>query len=117
MALKYAVRINGLDSLIMTKLDVLDSVEEIKVCASYRHEGETIKDFPSGASALSECEPVYETLPGWMTPTNGIKEFDKLPRNAKLYVKKIEELSGAPVIMVSVGKERKEIIIRKNPFE
>ena len=59
---------------------------------------------------------MYETFPGWETPTKGVKDFDKLPQNAKLYVKKIEELSGAPVIMVSVGKERKEVIVIKNPF-
>ena len=117
VALRYAVRINGLEGLIMTKLDVLDNVKEIKVCTSYKHEGKTINDFPSETSILSECEPVYETFPGWMTQTQGVKDFDKLPQNAKLYVKKIEELSGAPVIMVSVGKERKKIITIKNPFE
>jgi adenylosuccinate synthase len=109
---RYAVMLNGLDALALTKLDVLDEFEEIKICTAYTHRGETIEDVPYGANVLAECEPVYETLPGWQTATSGITEFDELPDNAKAYVQRIEELVKAPVAMISTGPERTETIIR-----
>lgn len=112
VVVRYSVMLNGLDALVLTKLDVLDEFDEIKICTSYNHRGSVTEDVPYGASALAECEPVYETLPGWKTDTSGITEFDKLPEKAKDYINRIEELVGAPVAVISTGPERTETIIR-----
>ena len=112
VVVRYAVMLNGLDGLALTKLDVLDQFEEIKICSAYRRRDETIEDVTYGASVLAECEPVYETLAGWKTATSGITEFDSLPENAKAYVRRIEEMVKAPVAMISTGPERTETIIR-----
>ncbi|HXG94943.1 MAG TPA: adenylosuccinate synthase [Blastocatellia bacterium] len=114
VVVRYSVMLNGLDALVLTKLDVLDEFEEIRVCTAYRHRGELIQDVPYGASALAECEPVYETLPGWKMTTSGITVFDELPENAKAYVRRVEELVGAAVAMISTGPERTETIIRES---
>jgi len=105
---RYSVMINGLDAFALTKLDVLDEIEEIKLCTAYRCRGEVIEDIPYGAIALAECEPVYETMPGWKTKTSGITSYDELPEAAKNYVRRIEELCGAPVAMIST--DRKSVV-------
>jgi adenylosuccinate synthase len=112
VVVRYAVMINGLDAIALTKLDVLDELDEIKVCTAYRYRGEVIEDMPYGGSALAECEPIYETLPGWKTDTSGITDYDDLPEKAKAYVRRLEELVGAPMAMISTGPERSETIIR-----
>jgi len=112
VVVRYAVMINGLDAIALTKLDVLDELDEIKVCTAYRYRGEVIEDIPYGGSALAECEPIYETLPGWKTDTSGITDYDDLPEKAKAYVRRLEELVGAPMAMISTGPERSETIIR-----
>jgi adenylosuccinate synthase len=112
VVVRYAVMINGLDAIALTKLDVLDELDEIKVCTAYRYGGEVIEDIPYGGSALAECEPIYETLPGWKTDTSGITDYDDLPEKAKAYVRRLEELVGAPMAMISTGPERSETIIR-----
>jgi adenylosuccinate synthase len=112
VVVRYAVMLNGLDAIALTKLDVLDQFDEIKVCTAYRYRGEVIEDIPYGAHALAECEPMYETLPGWKTDTSGITHYDDLPENAKAYVRRLEELVGAPMAMISTGPERSETIIR-----
>jgi adenylosuccinate synthase len=109
---RYSAMINGLDAFALTKLDVLDEIEEIKICTAYRCRGEVIEDMPYGATALAQCEPVYETMPGWKTTTSSITNYDELPGAAKDYVLRIEELCGAPVAMISTGPERSETIIR-----
>ena len=112
VVVRYAVMLNGLDGIALTKLDVLDELDEIKVCTAYRYGGEVIEDIPYGGSALAECEPIYETLPGWKTDTSNITDYDSLPEKAKAYVRRLEELVGAPMAMISTGPERSETIIR-----
>ena len=116
-ALRYAARINGLDGLVVTKLDVLDKLDKIKVCTAYKYKGEIIEDFPTDGGAAAKCEPVYEELDGWNSKTQGITSFDKLPKKAQAYLKRIEELSGVKVEIVSVGANRKDAIIMENPFK
>ncbi|HXG65203.1 MAG TPA: adenylosuccinate synthase [Blastocatellia bacterium] len=113
MVVRYSTMLNGFDGLALTKLDVLDEVAEIKVCTGYRYRGEVLTEMPYSAHVLAECEPVYETLPGWKTMTSGITNYDDLPEVAKAYVRRIEELCGAPVAMISTGPERTETIIRE----
>ncbi|MEK6300439.1 MAG: adenylosuccinate synthase [Acidobacteriota bacterium] len=114
MVVRYSVMLNGLDAIALTKLDVLDEIEEIKICTAYRCRGEVLQDMPYGANVLAECEPVYETLPGWKTKTSGVTEYDDLPATARDYVSRVEELCGTVVGMISTGPERTETIIRKN---
>ncbi|AOF80403.1 MULTISPECIES: adenylosuccinate synthase [unclassified Methyloversatilis] len=116
-ALKRSIQINGISGLCVTKLDVLDGVEELKVCTGYRIDGELSDILPVGAEELSRCEPVYETLPGWKDTTFGIKALDELPANARSYLKRIEEICGVPVDMISTGPDRTETILLRHPFE
>lgn len=117
VALRHAVRVNGLTGLIITKLDVLDGLETIKVCTAYRYEGELITEFPKALNVLQQCEPVYEELSGWKDSTRGITSFDDLPANAQQYLKHIEDTLGVPVDIISTGKKRDDIIILKEHFE
>ncbi len=117
MAVRYSARINGLDGLVVTKLDVLDNLKKIKVCTGYRYNGKLIDDFPTESSILFKCEPVYQVIDGWLENTQGIKSFKKLPRKAQAYIQRIEELTGVGVIIVSVGAKREDAIILKNPFK
>ena len=110
VALRYAVKVNSLDGLIITKLDVLDSFEEIKVCVAYECEGERIDTFPASYSLLERCKPVYETLPGWLSDTKGAKDPSALPPRAKDYIRFIEDFVGVPVIMLSTGPKREEYL-------
>jgi adenylosuccinate synthase len=116
LALRYAARINGLDGLVITKLDVLDNLKKIKVCVGYKYKGKKITDFPTDATALEQCTPIYEVHEGWLEDTTGIKKFDKLPKKAQKYIRRLEELSGVTAVMLSVGAARDEIIMIKNPF-
>ncbi|MFH1815708.1 MAG: adenylosuccinate synthase [Pseudomonadota bacterium] len=116
-ALKRSIQINGISGLCVTKLDVLDGVEELKVCTGYRIDGELSDILPVGAEELSRCEPVYETLPGWKDTTFGIKALEELPANARSYLKRIEEICGVPVDMISTGPDRTETILLRHPFE
>lgn len=106
VVVRYANRVNGLDALAITKLDVLDTVDEIQVCTHYEYQGERIQEFPGELSMLEECKPVYRTLPGWQEPTAGLQHAADLPKNARAYLEALEELCGAPVEMVSTGPER-----------
>ncbi len=117
VALRYSARINGLDSLALTKLDVLDTLDRIQVCTAYKYDGRVIEDFPAHAAVLSKCEPVYETLNGWKTPTSGIKSFKKFPKNAQAYIRRIEEMTGVEVTIISIGADREDTIMLKNPFQ
>ncbi len=114
VVVRYSTMLNGFDSIALTKLDVLDELAEIKICIAYDFRGERLDEMPYGASILAECVPVYETHPGWVTDTSGITEYDDLPTAAKSYVKRIEELTGAQVGMISTGPERNETIIRRD---
>ncbi|MFQ5466288.1 MAG: adenylosuccinate synthetase, partial [Thermodesulfobacteriota bacterium] len=116
VAARYAADINGLDGLIITKLDVLDGLEKIKVCTGYTFEGEPLDYFPTGMDRLNGSEPVYEELDGWMTPTTGVRSFDRLPEKAQKYVRRLEELSGVEAVMISVGAARDEAITVRKVF-
>ncbi|MBI5287038.1 MAG: adenylosuccinate synthase [Deltaproteobacteria bacterium] len=116
VGVRHSVRVNGLDGLVITKLDVLDGLDKVMVCKAYKYEGKVMEDFSSDIDILSNCEPVYEVFDGWKQSTTGITDFKDLPQNARRYIKKIEELVGVEVIMVSVGAQRKEAIMIRNPF-
>jgi len=107
---RYSKRINGLNGLAITKLDVLDSLDEIGICNAYRWHGKTLTEFPLNPKILDECEPVYEMLPGWKTETAGITEYDSLPQAAKNYLTRISEIMDSPVKLISVGMQRDQII-------
>lgn len=117
VALNYACRVNGMTGLVITKLDVLDKLAEIKICTSYEYMGSKTDIFPSDACLLKDCKPLYETLPGWEADTTKIKNYDDLPENAKKFVEKVKELTGVKIYMVSVGPDRDETIILENPFK
>jgi adenylosuccinate synthase len=114
VAVRYAVRINGLDALALTKLDVLDALDRIDICTSYRFGSRTLTEFPSDIGQVAACEPVYESMPGWSRPTRGIRRFSDLPENARRYIARLEEISGVPVAIVSTGSERDDTIFRED---
>jgi adenylosuccinate synthase len=114
VAVRYGVRINGLDALALTKLDVLDGLERIEICTAYRCGGKTLTEFPSDIAQLAACEPVYESMPGWSTPTRGARRFEDLPDNARRYVARLEEVTGVPAAIVSTGSDRDDTIIRED---
>ncbi|HXE79300.1 MAG TPA: adenylosuccinate synthase [Vicinamibacterales bacterium] len=113
VAVRYSVRLNGLDALALTKLDVLDGIERIEICTAYRCNGETLTEFPADVQRLSACEPIYETLPGWDEPTRGIREFSRLPERARAYIRALEEASGVPAAIISTGSDREDTILRE----
>ena len=113
---RYAARINGLDCLAITKLDVLDELEEIKVCVAYQLEGETCHHFPSNANQFARCQPIYETLPGWQQPTSHCRTLAELPKQALNYLKFLAELMEVPIAIVSLGASRDQTIIVEDPI-
>ena len=115
-ALKRSIQLNGVSGLCITKLDVLDGVEAVKICVGYRIEGQLSEILPVGAEELERCEPVYEELPGWKESTVGIKSHQELPKGARDYLKRIEDLAGVPIDLVSTGPERDETIVLRHPF-
>jgi adenylosuccinate synthase len=112
VAVRYAVRVNGVDALAITKLDVLDGLEELQVCTAYQYRGETLLEMPGDLAVLAACEPVYEALPGWRAPTRGLTRYADLPIQAQHYIARLEEVSGAPAAIVSTGSERDHTIVR-----
>ena len=114
VAIRYSSRINGLDALALTKLDVLDGLDRIDICTAYQCDGRTLTEFPSDISRLSQCKPVYESMPGWSTPTRGLTRFSDLPEAARRYVARLEEISGVPAAIISTGSDRQETILRKD---
>jgi adenylosuccinate synthase len=116
VAVRYAARVNGLDALAITKLDVLDGLDELQVCTAYRCEGRTVHEMPGDVSQLAACEPIYETLPGWRQPTLGVTDFSALPQEAKNYIARLEEISGVPAAIVSTGSDRDHTIVRENDW-
>jgi len=108
VALRFACRINGIDGLIITKLDVLDHFDKIKVCVAYEYEGKEIRDFPASLKILEKCKPIYKELKGWDKNTQGLKDINELPEEAWEFIKVIEEETGSKVVMLSTGPERTE---------
>lgn len=117
LVLENAVRLNGITSLAITKLDVLGCVEDLFICTGYKYNNKILKHFPISIQVLEKCEPVYEKLHGWNSDISNIKTYDELPDNAKAYLKRIEGLIRVPIDIISVGPERSETIILENPFD
>jgi adenylosuccinate synthase len=117
VVLRRAAQINSLSGLCITKLDVLDELDTIRVCTNYRCNGELWDTLPPGAEILADCQPEYIDLPGWRTSTVGAKTYEELPANARAYLEKLEELVGVPIDIISTGPDRKETIIRRHPFD
>ncbi len=117
VALRRSRQVCGLSALCVTKLDVMDGLEQVKICTAYRHHSEEIELPPYGAEAMAECEPQYQTLDGWQQPTGGIRRYEELPVNARAYLDRVSELSGLPIDIISTGAERNDTIIVKHPFE
>ena len=116
VALKRSFKINSVTGLCITKLDVLDGLETIKLAIAYRHEGEKTTVLPTGAEKIAECEPVYMEMPGWQESTVGVKSWDDLPAAAINYLRKIEEICEVPIDIVSTGPDRSETIVLNNLF-
>lgn len=112
VAVRYAARVNGLDALAITKLDVLDGMSELQICTAYRCGSATLTEFPADIAQLAACEPVYETLPGWSAATRGVRRYDELPGEARRYVARLEELTGVPAAIISTGSGREDTIVR-----
>jgi len=117
VSLKRAVFSNSLTGLCVTKLDVLDGLEEVKICVGYRLDGDLIETPPLLMERYGECEPVYETMPGWQTATSGVTSYAKLPDSAQAYLARIEEIVATPVDIVSTGPGREAVIVRRHPFD
>jgi adenylosuccinate synthase len=114
---RHASRVNGLTSLAVTKLDVLDGCKVVKLCRGYRYKGKVYRDMPSDLEMLEGCEPVYETLRGWHQPTTSVTSYKKLPQEAKRYLARIEEVAECPIDIISTGSRRDETIILRNPLK
>jgi adenylosuccinate synthase len=112
VAVRYAVRVNGLSALALTKLDVLDGLPELQVCTAYRCKGATLTEMPGDQAQLAACEPIYETLPGWTAPTAGIQVYDQLPPEARAYIARLEDITGVSAAIVSTGSAREHTIFR-----
>jgi adenylosuccinate synthase len=116
LQLRYAVRVNGLNGIAMTKLDVLTGFEKVKIAVGYEVDGKVLDEMPSDLETLERAKAVYEELPGWPEKVDHLRTWNDLPPNARAYVKRVEELVGVKVIGVSVGADRGETILRENPF-
>jgi adenylosuccinate synthase len=116
-ALKRSIQINGVSGLCVTKLDVLDGMDELKVCVGYTIDAEFSDLLPAGADDTARCQPVYEDLPGWHASTVGVKRFEDLPPAARAYLDRIEAICGVAIAMISTGPDREETIVRRHPFQ
>ena len=112
VAARYGVRINGLDALALTKLDVLDGLDHVDICTAYTCGARTLTEFPSDLAQLAACQPVYESMPGWSVPTKGVRKWADLPEAARRYVARLEEVSGVQAAIISTGSERDDTIVR-----
>ena len=116
VALKRAVAINGISGLCITKLDVLDGMEKLKICIAYEYRGKRTEYAPLDAAGWDECTPVYLEFPGWEENTHGITEWDKLPPAARAYLRALEELAGCPLAIVSTGPDRDHTMVLQDPW-
>jgi adenylosuccinate synthase len=115
--LNYAVRVNGITHIAVSRMDTLGGLGPVKICTGYRKDGKIITDFPARLKDLEGCKPVYEELPGWTDDISHIRSFEMLPKEAQAYIRRIEELTGVPAVLVGVGPEREETIIRQELFD
>ncbi len=111
VALRYATQINGFTGIVLTKFDVLDNLDEIQICVAYKRHDKVVLTFPASLRILAECEPVYETLPGWKQPTTDVRRYEDLPTNSKRYIAYVAEFLDVPIVMASVGKERAQTVV------
>ncbi len=116
-ALKRSIQVNGITGLCVTKLDVLDGMDTVRLATGYKLDGGVIDILPMGAEALAGCEPIYEEMPGWKDSTVGVQSYDKLPQAARNYLKRMEEVCGVPIDIISTGPDRAETIVLRHPFE
>jgi adenylosuccinate synthase len=116
VAAGLSARVNGFTSIIITRLDILDVMPKLKVCTAYKLDGKIIHTFPSSANTLERCQPVYEEMPGWQKPTSNARTYKELPLNARKYINKLEEITGCPASLISIGKRREETIVRQEMF-
>jgi adenylosuccinate synthase len=116
VAARLSARVNGFTEMAVTRLDVLDTLPEIRICTAYEIDGRTTKDFPAGVSVLEKCKPVCESWPGWEAPTSDARKFEDLPENARRYVERLEELVGCKTSLISIGERRDQTIVRKPVF-
>jgi adenylosuccinate synthase len=114
--LKDAIRLNGLEGIALTKIDVLGEFSTLKICTGYQYRGEAVGEVPSSVKVLQKCVPLYEEVPGWKVPLKNIRKFEELPRETRDYVRRVEELTEKEVMLVSVGESRDDTILRRNPF-
>ena len=112
VVVRYSARINGIDALALTKLDVLDGLAEVLLCSGYRTARGTVTEFPADLRALAAAEPIYERLPGWSAPTRGATRLEQLPAEARAYIARLEEVSGVECAVISTGSDRKETIVK-----
>lgn len=116
VVLRHSARINGLSGIAITKLDILDGMDTIKICTAYRYKGKTFRDIPKDADVIAGCTPVYEEIKGWGTSTLGIREFRRLPRQAQRYIRRMEELMEVKACIISTGQKRDELIRLRELF-
>jgi adenylosuccinate synthase len=116
VALRRAVQVSSISSLAITKLDVLDTLNQLRICVAYRLDGKELDTPPLDTEDMSRCEPVFIDLPGWQESTVGVRDYQTLPINARAYLRTIEELSGCPIDIISTGAERDETIVLQHPF-
>jgi len=116
VVVRHAVRLNGMSGLALTKIDVLTGFDTIRVCTAYELNGRRLEDFPASSAVLRGSKPIYEDWPGWREPLNKARSLSDLPSNARAYIRRLEEVTGAPMMMVSVGAGRDETILLRNPF-
>ena len=114
---RYGVHLNGIDALILTKIDVLDGFKTIKVCTGYKYKGKTFSDMPADPEILGNCEPVYTEFDGWSESTVGIREYDRLPDNARRYIDQLSMLLETPFMMISTGPDREQTILLGSLFK
>jgi adenylosuccinate synthase len=117
VGVRHAVRMNGMTGIALTKLDVLTGFKKIPICTGYRYQGKAVEEFPASSKVMQGAEPIYEEIPGWNTALDDVTKFADLPRPAQNYVKRIEEVIGTEIILVSVGPGREQTILLKNPFD
>ncbi|HVN84013.1 MAG TPA: adenylosuccinate synthase [Candidatus Binatia bacterium] len=116
VVVRHAARLNGMTGMALTKLDVLTGIDPIRVCVAYEHDGKRIEEMPASAAVLRAVQPVYEDLPGWSEPLSNARIRAELPENAERYIRRLEELTNTPMMMIGVGVRRQETIVLANPF-
>jgi adenylosuccinate synthase len=117
VAMRRSIQLNGVSGLCVTKLDVLDGLDTVRICTGYLKGGEPLDLLPFGADDVAGCEPQYEEMPGWSGSTFGVRNWDGLPLEARRYLERLSELVGAPIDMVSTGPDRDETILLRHPFK